>query len=387
MGINRVKEHIFQHGLQLNSLSKSKSKRGIGSRLTLRGKKNQLQPRDTAFMPVAGTQSFTISRSGVTGKKAVIAEIMTTERDYVKDLSLVKEHFIFKLEDYGLMQKDLKDAIFGNIEELLPLHQDLLQKLEATLQQESPNFGIIFIELAPKLTVYSNYCSSQSSAVETVEKHISQNPNFGLCLEELRGHESVKGLDLKDFLIKPMQRICKYPLLLRELLKETEESDPFYGDISKAFSVIQDTITIINENKRTVDNLMDLIAIQEMIIDKQISLQAKGRYLIAQKEFKRVHLEPNASPAKITIWVFNDLLLLAKKKDKDKYLYKGQLNPNSCVVWDLEAPGGASDKKNGFSIVNTDKRGPLEKIIIYANTPEEKTEWMDHINTAIGSLV
>lgn len=45
------------------------------------------------------------------------------------------------------------------------------------------------------------------------------------------------------------------------------------------------------------------------------------------------------------------------------------------------------EKKNGFSIVNTDKQAPIDKIIVLANTPEEKLEWIDLINGSIGCIV
>ena len=83
---------------------------------------------------------------------------------------------------------------------------------------------------------------------------------------------------------------------------------------------------------------MDVIAIQDLIVDKQLSLQAKGRYLVSSKEFKKIFFD-STSPMKATVWLFNDTLLIAKKKDKDKYSFKAQLNTNSCVVWDLDPQG------------------------------------------------
>lgn len=98
----------------------------------------------------------------------------------------------------------------------------------------------------------------------------------------------------------------------------------------------------MNENKRTVDNLMDLIAIQDLIVDKQISLQAKGRHLVCTKEFRKVFLDASGSAIKATVWLFNDLLLIAKKKDKDKYSFKALMNTSTCVVWDLDPQGSGN---------------------------------------------
>lgn len=145
--INRVKEHIFSNGLKLNEPARPKVKRSLTGRLggTLRSRKHTVDPQ---FNITGGSfnSNAPSSRGGMKGREAVIDEIMTTERDYVSDLTVVKEHFIFKLEDYGLMQKDQKDAIFGNIEELLPLHQQLLEKLEEANKEPDQNLGAVFID-------------------------------------------------------------------------------------------------------------------------------------------------------------------------------------------------------------------------------------------------
>ena len=165
--INRVKTHIFSNGLDLGPSHRAKpQKRGIGSRLTLRGKKQNFDGFNTIhnFSSASNTNSSPriFNSSGMKGREAVIEEIMATERDYVKDLILIKEHFIFKLQDYGLMQKNQKDAIFGNIEELIPLHSKLLEELENEYQQQSPNFGEIF----------ANVVSSSFSFFKIVKKKI-----------------------------------------------------------------------------------------------------------------------------------------------------------------------------------------------------------------------
>ena len=136
-----------------------------------------------------------------------------------------------------------------------------------------------------------------------------------------------------------MQRVCKYPLLLRELQKETPKSDPTYISIGNAMDELQQYLSKINENKRTVDNLMDLIAIQDLIVDKELNLPlSKGRALIGTKEFKKVTVDNN-SPIKATLWILSDMILIAKRKDKEKYSYRGQMKTNTCVVWDEDPQG------------------------------------------------
>ena len=147
------------------------------------------------------------------------------------------------------------------------------------------------------------------------------------------------GLALNNYLIKPMQRLCKYPLLLRELLKATPETDSGYQDLVDAASSVEDILNRVNENKRQVDNLMDLVAIQNLFVDKELSLQAKDRRLVASNEFKKVYLDSTASPIRATIWLFNDMFIIGKLKEKGKYFFKCQIPTSSILVWDLDPNG------------------------------------------------
>ena len=69
-----------------------------------------------------------------------------------------------------------------------------------------------------------------------------------------------RGLDLFAFLIKPVQRICKYPLLLKELSKYTSDDHSDYADLKQAFDEIADLVDFINESKRKREELEQLIA-------------------------------------------------------------------------------------------------------------------------------
>ena len=100
--------------------------------------------------------------------------------------------------------------------------------------------------------------------------------------------EHCRGLTLFSFLIKPIQRICKYPLLLRvsscvihdfppikihtyyyyflqDLIKDTPEDHPDYQTLQSAFSQIEEVVEYVNERKRLAENLQKILAIQELI--------------------------------------------------------------------------------------------------------------------------
>ena len=117
------------------------------------------------------------------------------------------------MEICGIRDSD-RDAVFGNIEELLPLHTKLVSDLEKSEAREE-SVGKIFHLYAAQFMLYAQYCASQASSKQVLQRLCDENPNIGACLDETKAKPECKLLDLASYLIKPMQRLCKYPLLLR----------------------------------------------------------------------------------------------------------------------------------------------------------------------------
>lgn len=66
--------------------------------------------------------------------------------------------------------------------------------------------------------VYNTYCTNHSQSLLKLHSLLQSNRNFKNFLEETCKLPVCRGLALNSFLIKPVQRICKYPLLLKVCL-------------------------------------------------------------------------------------------------------------------------------------------------------------------------
>jgi hypothetical protein len=101
--------------------------------------------------------------------------------------------------------------------------------------------------------VYVGYCSRQYEALEVL-KLLRKRPSVTALLERIRStQKACHSLEIEAFLIKPMQRICRYPLLLKELLKYTPPNHGDRLDLESAVSQIEDLIRSINETKRQLE--------------------------------------------------------------------------------------------------------------------------------------
>ena len=179
--IDRVKTHIFRYGLQVHS-DQGKSKNQAITRLA--GSIRKRPGNEKGEIP-SGFRNYPVRASvnyGKAGREAVLQEILSTERDYVEDLLTIKEHYITQLEDFGKMPKHHKDQIFGNIEDIIPIHEELLADLETEAAGETTHFGLAFSKAASRFGVYSNYCSTQSCSLESLQTISAENHNFRMCL-------------------------------------------------------------------------------------------------------------------------------------------------------------------------------------------------------------
>jgi hypothetical protein len=106
--------------------------------------------------------------------------------------------------------------VFSNTEEVMTANKLLLSKLLARKEHDPKLIDLseAILESADKFKVYSIYCGNYPKAMKTVAA-LKTNAEFSTFLTKLMSGTEAKGLSLESFLIKPVQRICKYPLLLR----------------------------------------------------------------------------------------------------------------------------------------------------------------------------
>jgi len=100
------------------------------------------------------------------------------------------------------------------------------------------------------LNIYSQYCANYKKGID----------HCTYCTAEQ--HPLSNGLQLKDYLIKPVQQLCKYPLLFRELLKYTPQDHPDYPGVQATFAKVEEVSSNINNNaeKESMEKLVDFNA-------------------------------------------------------------------------------------------------------------------------------
>ncbi|XP_067655097.1 dynamin-binding protein-like [Haliotis asinina] len=189
-------------------------------------------------------------------RENVIAELLATEKDYLRDLHLCIDTFLGPSAE-KVPGVDM-EVVFGNIEEIAEVSQKLLTMLEGCINGktfEEQLIGPNFVHFSEDMkNTYAPYCRNHDAVITLMEKYtdnVEVKEYFTRIITKLREQTNV--FDLESLLIKPVQRILKYPLLLNELFKSTEDDHKDKQEIVKAINAMTDVATAINEYKRRKD--------------------------------------------------------------------------------------------------------------------------------------
>eukprot|EP01080_Neovahlkampfia_damariscottae_P005869 gene5869-9697_t len=209
-------------------------------------------------------------------KEQVIKEILSTEQKYVKDLEtvlVVYKEPLSKAND--IISITTVNQIFKNLNVILNINKNLLKQFTDYYDDfvklngfysGGISAGKIFLKLAPFLKTYTDYCNNYENVATTIRNERKTNKKFDEFLAKLeRNHKQSQGLGLTSYLITPVQRIPRYSLLLRELIKVSDPSMDDYENLELAIEKVKESSEYINSKLKIMDNQKKLLGVQKRI--------------------------------------------------------------------------------------------------------------------------
>lgn len=249
-------------------------------------------------------------RKSARRKEFIMAELMQTERAYVNDLATCIKCFLEEFRAGKSVPSALigqEDVIFGNIKEIHHFHQKIFLRELEKYETMPEDVGHCFVTWASKFDMYVHYCKNKPTSNNLLVQH------GGSFFEELQRRLEVDH-PLPAYLIKPVQRITKYQLLLKDLLSCCEES---HGEIKEGLEVM------LNVPKKANDAMhLSLLENCDVSVDKlgevvlQDAFQAWDTKQIIRKGRER------------RVFLFELYLLFAKEVKESnvvKYQFKSKL--------------------------------------------------------------
>lgn len=123
------------------------------------------------------------------------------------------------------------------------------------------------------MTGYITFCSNQLESAALLQRLIETSGPFKDVVYKCQCNPATKGMPLSSFLIKPMQRITKYPLLVRKILEYTSSNHPDYENFCEAQKKADVFCKHLNEGVRMKENTKRLDWLQKYVICDNLNIK------------------------------------------------------------------------------------------------------------------
>lgn len=350
-------------------------------------------------------------------RQEVISEICYTERDFVKDLEYLRDFWILPLRSKASpipvqRREKVVKTIFSNVIDHPSIHT-VSSRFANTLtsrQQKEPivnNIGDIFLEYVPGFEPFILYGSKQLEAKHEFEQERGHNPYFSKFVDEIERRKESRKLELNGYLTKPTTRLARYPLLLENVLKYTEDGNPDKEDIPKVLVMIRDLLGRVNKESGKAENRFTLKRVHESLRFRpqervDLRLLEDGREMV----FKSVFKKSPTDPAEITAFLFDHAVLLVRikqvGKNEEYKAYRRPIPLELLAIREMEEviPQGAMKRSSSSLIPSIRATNPEGKkgegwpitfrhlgkagyeLTLYASNQAARKKWLEFIDNA-----
>ncbi|CAI9544777.1 unnamed protein product [Staurois parvus] len=346
-------------------------------------------------------------------QQEVIHELFYTETAHVRTLNVLNQVFHQRVKRENLLTPAETRSVFSNLEEILQLHVGLKEQMKAVRKR----YGTSVIEqigddvlswfCGPEeerlKQAVATFCSNQPFALEMIKSRQKKDPKFLMFVQDAESNPLCRRLQLKDIIPTEMQRLTKYPLLLDNIAKYSDQPEE-KRKVKKAADHCRSILNHVNQAVREAENKQRLEDYQRRL---DLSYLKPGEYpmidelrnldLTKRKMFHEGPLAWKVNRDKIidlyTLLLEDILVLLQKQDDKlilrchskilattsdSKHIFSPVIKLNTVLVRQV-----ATDNKALFVISMSDNGAQIYELI--ASTVSEKNVWQDLITSMAAS--
>ncbi|KAI9770195.1 MAG: hypothetical protein M1839_003261 [Geoglossum umbratile] len=203
------------------------------------------------------TETITDKNQKRTYRDHVVAELVDTERKYVQDLEVLQQ-FKKLVQETGAVAGDVIFTIFMNLNALLDFQRRFLIRVETTNTQpeDVQHWGQLFVTYEESFRVYEPYIANQHKCTATAEQEFENLRSVGHPI-------TVDWTTFSGFLLKPVQRLTKYPLLLKDLRDKCNASSEQQHDLDAGYHASQRVLERAND---AVDKVVRNEAVEDLAV-------------------------------------------------------------------------------------------------------------------------
>ncbi|XP_043943122.1 FYVE, RhoGEF and PH domain-containing protein 6 [Protopterus annectens] len=309
----------------------------------------------------------------------IAQEIMNSEKVFVDVLKLLHIDFrdlvahASRQQGKPVIEEKFLSQILYYLPQLYELNRDILRELEERVPhwKEHQRLADIFVKKGPYLKMYSTYIKEFAKNVALLDEQCKKNPGFAAVVREFEMSPRCANLALKHYLLKPVQRIPQYRLLLTDYLKNLKEDSADYKDTQSALAIVIEVANHANDIMKQGDNFQKLMQIQYSLNGSHEIVQP-GRIFL--KEGTLMKLSRKVMQPRM-FFLFSDALLYTTPLQSGS-MYK--LNNMLSLAGMKVSKPSQEAYQNELNIESVER-----SFILSASSATERDEWLEAISKAI----
>lgn len=262
-------------------------------------------------------------------RQEAIFEVISSEHSYLHSLEILIRMFKDSAELGETMTKTEHHHLFSNIVDVCEASKKFFKELEDRHQQSiviDDVSDIVERHSQSNFDPYITYCSNEVYQQRTLQRLLKKSPAFKEVLIRIEAHPDCRNLPMISFLILPMQRVTRLPLLMDTICQKTPKTSEQYEACKKSLQAVSKVVRKCNEGARTMERteMMYTINSQLEFKIKPFPLVSSSRWMVKRGELTAL-VEENTifmkrtSRQQVYFFLFNDVLIVTRKKSEESY--------------------------------------------------------------------
>uniref|UniRef100_A0A8C1QD34 FERM, ARHGEF and pleckstrin domain-containing protein 2 n=1 Tax=Cyprinus carpio TaxID=7962 RepID=A0A8C1QD34_CYPCA len=313
----------------------------------------------------------------------IAKEILTTERTYLKDLEVITVWFRSAVIKENAMPEGLMTLLFSNIDPIYEFHRGFLKEIDqrlalwegrsnAHVKGDYQRIGDVMLHNMCALKEFTGYLQKHDEVLTELEKSTKRVKKLETVYKEFE-LQKVCYLPLNTFLLKPIQRLMHYKLILERLCKHYAPQHRDYDDCKEALKEVAEIAAQLQSSLIRLENFQKLTELQRDLIGIE-NLTAPEREFI--REGCLYKLTKKGLQQRM-FFLFSDMLLYTSKgvTATNQFKVHGQLPLHGMIVEESENEWSVP---HCFTIYSAQRT-----IVVAASSKVEMNKWIEDLNMAI----
>uniref|UniRef100_UPI00398E6BA1 rho guanine nucleotide exchange factor 16 n=1 Tax=Pristiophorus japonicus TaxID=55135 RepID=UPI00398E6BA1 len=338
-------------------------------------------------------------------RQEAIFEIIVSEFSYQHSLNVLIQMFMSSKELKDSMTTTEHHHLFSNICDIQEASKRFFDDLE-NRHKEDPVIrdisDIMENHISKRFDAYVVYCSNEMYQQRTLQKLLNSNTQFKEVLQRIQSQPECGGLPIISFLILPMQRVTRLPLLMDTICQKTNRFRVEYDAATRALKAISKLVKTCNEGARKMERTEQMFMIQTQLDFGKIKgfplistsrwLQKRGELTVFVEEsgiFRKVFGKQSCF-----LFLFNDVLIVTRKRSEESYTVQDHATLDQVEVEALvssesphsppgKAAGGGTNTRAGSNthlfriIMKKNSAGEPEQFVFATDSQSDQARWID----------